>query len=394
LTDSLFQNFQKNRFNIYKADFPQRKELSKETIRVNEELAEKYNPQGLFPCIILLNKNREVIANLAYRQQNAEIFTKELSRLLPKPEPKEYKYRISAMGSFFEFIIVEDEGKEDCVMDCFRACADEVNKVENLISEWIPYSEVSKINKNAGLEPVEVSNELYLLIQRSIGMGDLTQGAFDITFHGLGSLWKFDGSIRQPPDSTLVASLLDKIDYRRIQLLDENNVYLPVKGMAVGFGGNGQGYAVDRVRQLLEEKEIENFVINSSGDIYAKGKRVDGSKWKIGIADPVNKETIIRWLEVDGKAVVTSGNYEKYFEYEGQRYAHIINPKTGWPTKGILSTTVIGPSTEVCDVLATALFVLGIDVGIHLVDQLPNTECIIIDDKKNVSYSRGLLIKK
>jgi thiamine biosynthesis lipoprotein len=228
------------------------------------------------------------------------------------------------------------------------------------------------------------------LIERSIRIGDLTQGAFDITFQGLGDLWRFDGSQTVPPVDDSIKARLEKIGYKKIQLLDSSKVLLPEKGMAIGFGGIGQGYAVDKVKALLLSRGIQDFVVNSSGDVFAHGQRADGSPWKVGVADPEDKEFIIRWLEVDGKAVVTSGNYEKYFEHDGIRYAHIIDPKTGWPTQGILSVTVISPNTEVADALATALFVLGKDVGIDLVNQLPDTHCIIIDDKKHVSYSRKL----
>ena len=162
--------------------------------------------------------------------------------------------------------------------------------------------------------------------------------------------------------------------------------------MAIGFGGIGQGYAVDQLRNLLDKNGMRNYVINSSGDIFARGSRADGRPWRVGIADPTDKKRMIRWLEVDGKSVVTSGNYEKFFDYQGERYAHIIDPKTGWATTGILSATVICPDTEMADALATALFVLGAGVGIHLVDQLPNTSCVLIDAEKNVYYSHDLII--
>jgi thiamine biosynthesis lipoprotein len=149
---------------------------------------------------------------------------------------------------------------------------------------------------------------------------------------------------------------------------------------------------VDKVCDLLRKKGYEDFVVNSSGDVYASGYRADGKPWKVGVANPFNKKEIIRWLEVKNKAVVTSGNYEKYFEYKGDRFAHIINPKTGWPTRGIVSATVISPFTEIADAFATSVFVLGIDLSLDLINQLPETHCIIIDDKNNVYYSQELII--
>ena len=394
LTNDAFLDYSGERLLVYKADFPQRKKLTKETEALNEQLAEKFNPEGQFPRILLLDPGMRLMSPIPYSRQSSDEFTRQLRTLLNDNTQVEFKRRISAMGSFFEFIIVAPEHDEKRAEALLVECETEVRRIEYLISEWIPNSEVSMINTHAGIRPVEVSDELYQLIERSVKMGELTQGAFDITFQGLHKLWRFDGSQNQPPDSAEIASILSKIDYRKIELIPPNTVYLDGKGMAIGFGGIGQGYAVDRVRALLDEKGVQNYVVNSSGDVFAKGLKADGSAWKIGIADPENKDIIIRWLKADGKAVVTSGNYEKYFEYNGKRYAHIIDPKTGWPTQGILSTTVISPVTEVADALATALFVLGADVGIHLIDQLPGTDCIIIDDKKRVYYSRDLMINK
>jgi len=391
LDDSVFVGFAMDNLVVLNADFPQRIKQTEALVKQNEKLAELYNPQGYFPHIVLLDQNQSLISTIPYTKQSASEFIFQIESLLPKTVLREYKKRIPAMGSFFEFTIVDTDKNEAQAWESIAECINEVNRIEMLISEWINTSQVSEINKNAGIKAVRVDAELYQLIKRSIQVGNLTQGAFDITFHALDGLWKFDGSQTEPADSSAIKLALNKVGYQRIQLLDSNRIYLPIKGMSIGFGGIGQGYAVDKVRDLLIKKGAENFVVNSSGDIYAFGLRADGSPWKIGIANPVKKEEIIRWFNVDGKAVVTSGNYEKYFEYKGIRYAHIINPKTGWPTQGIVSTTVINPYTEIADALATAIFVLGVDVGLDLVNQLPDTHCIIIDAKKNVYYSQELI---
>jgi len=394
LDDSSFTVFCQNRIIVLNADFPQHKLLNDETIKQNEELAENFNPEGVFPKILLLDYKKHVLATIPYTQQNTSEFINQVKSFLPKTELTEYKKRFPAMGSFFEIILVDSAKNEEKAWNNINQCIDEVDRIEQLISEWKPDSQVSLINKNAGIKPVAVSTELYQLIERSIEFGKLTQGAFDITFHALDGLWKFDGSQAKPPDTLLIDKALLKIGYQKIKLLDSNRVFLPETGMSIGFGGIGQGYAVDRLKDLLINNGINNFVVNSSGDIYAQGKRADGTAWKIGIANPFNKEKIIRWLSVDQKAVVTSGNYEKYFDYKGRRYAHILNPKTGWPTQGVVSATVISQHTEIADALATSIFVLGVDVGLDLIDQLPETHCIIVDDKKNVYYSHDLLIDK
>ena len=392
LNDSTFLSFADNNLVIFNADFPQRKKQPAPLIKQNEELAAEFNPLGYFPQIVLLDKDFNVLAEIPYAKQSASEFIAQVKSITPGVRLNEYKKRIPAMGSFFEFILVDSLSNENQVWETIGLCIDEVNRIERLISEWINASEVSMINENAGIKPVKVNTELYQLIERSIQIGHLTQGAFDITFHALDGLWKFDGSQTKPPDSTSILQALNLIGYKKIQMLDSNFVFLPAKGMSIGFGGIGQGYAVDKVCDLLRKKGYENFVVNSSGDVYASGYRADGKPWKVGVANPFNKKEIIRWLEVKNKAVVTSGNYEKYFEYKGDRFAHIINPKTGWPTRGIVSATVISPFTEIADAFATSVFVLGIDLSLDLINQLPETHCIIIDDKNNVYYSQELII--
>ena len=392
LNDSTFIDFSKSRLVVLNADFPQRKNQSEALVKQNEQLAEQYNPNGFFPQVVLLNSDSSIVANIAYTRQSASEFISQIETLLPKVILKEFKKRVPSMGSFFEFIVVDSVQNEQRAWEIIEQCKVEVNRIEQLISEWIETSEVSRINSYAGVKPVQVSSELYQLIARSIQIGELTQGAFDITFHALDGLWKFDGTQKRPVDSILINNALRKVGYQQIQLLDSNFVYLPIKGMSIGFGGIGQGYAVDKVNNLMQKKNQQNYVINSSGDVFASGLGADGSTWKVGVANPYDKTEIIRWLEVDDKAVVTSGNYEKYFEFEGKRYAHIINPKTGWPTQDIVSVTVINPYTEIADALATSIFVLGVEVGIDLVNQLPETHCIIIDDKKNVYISKDLMV--
>lgn len=394
LNDTDFLQFAGDRLVLLNADFPQRKQQAEELIRQNEQLAEQFNPQGFFPHIVLLNPDGSHRNDIPYTKQNTAEFIKQLKVLLPEMQLKEYKKRVPSMGSFFEFTVVDSPWNEQQAWQAIALCIEEVNRVEQLISEWISTSEVSRINRNAGIKPVEVSDEVFQLIERSIHIGKLTQGAFDITFHALDGLWRFDGTQTRPPDSSAIQKALGKVGYQKIELSEPNAVYLPVKGMSIGFGGIGQGYAVDRIKTILEKRGVHNFVINSSGDIYASGRRADGTSWKVGVANPFNKKEIIRWLDADDRAVVTSGNYEKYFEYNGQRFAHIINPKTGWPAGGIVSTTVISPFTEMADALATAIFVLGTDVSLNLINQLPDIHCIIIDDKKTVHYSRDLIIDK
>jgi thiamine biosynthesis lipoprotein len=162
--------------------------------------------------------------------------------------------------------------------------------------------------------------------------------------------------------------------------------------MMIGFGAIGQGYAAECVKKMLISEGITAGVVNASGDLVAWGRRPDGNPWKVGIADPTNPSKVLLWLPVENAAVSTSGNYEKYIEIDGKRYGHIIDPRTGYPAKGIKSVTVFNPNAELADALATAVFVMGIDAGLDFINQIPNTQCLIIDEFNKIHYSKGMEI--
>src|SRR5690606_8858021 len=191
----------------------------------------------------------------------------------------------------------------------------------------------------------------------------LTQGAFDISASVLKKLYNFKGDDFVLPEVNQIKSALSKAGYEKIQLLSHNQVFLTEPGMYIGFGGIGKGYAADRVKKLLIEKGVTSGVINASGDLTAWGHRPDGSPWKVGIADPESPSQAMLWIPVDHTSVATSGDYERYFEINGERYSHTIDPKNGKPVKGVKSVTIVSPSAELSDALATAVFVMGPEVG-------------------------------
>ena len=162
--------------------------------------------------------------------------------------------------------------------------------------------------------------------------------------------------------------------------------------MRIAFGAIGKGYAANKAKQVMAAMRIQNGAVDASGDILAWGNKADGNPWVIGITNPLSKTEIFSWLEVNDMAVVTSGNYEKYVEFEGQRYGHIIHPQTGWPVSGTQSVTVICPDAELADGLATALFIMGPEKSIDLVNQLNGIETIIISDQNDVFASQNILI--
>jgi len=293
------------------------------------------------------------------------------------------------MGSRFELVAIhKNQQTRDKAIHSART---EIERIESLISSWDEKSETSKINANAGTQAIKVSEELFQLIERTIKVSKLTNGAFDISFNSLDPIWIFDGREMKAPDSSLISASVKKINYKNIMLNRENlTVYLHEKGMKIGFGAIGKGYAANRAKKVIQDHGIENGLINAGGDLIAWGKQENGQPWKIGIADPSKEKEYIAWLSVKKMSVVTSGNYEKFVIIDGKKYGHIIDPKTGWPVEGIKSVTLVSPDAELSDALATSVFVLGIKKGLDLVNQLKNVECLIIDEQNKIQTSDNL----
>jgi len=314
-----------------------------------------------------------------------------LSSLLVQSQQR-YKKTLLLMGSRFDISVVANSQQEGEIY--IDLAISEISRIEKLISSWDPNSQTSEINRNAGVKPVKVSKELFGLIERSIAISKLTEGAFDISYASMDKIWKFDGSMKRMPTKEAIKSSVAKVGYENI-ILDRKNssVFLKKKGMKIGFGGIAKGYAADKAKKLLQEKGVVAGIINASGDMNTWGRQPNGEEWKVGITNPLNKNKVFALIPISNSAVVTSGNYEKFVEFNGTRYSHIINPKTGYPSKGIISVSVFTPKAELADALATSIFVMGIDVGLDFVNQLKNIECIIIDEKGEVHTSKDIEFK-
>ena len=296
---------------------------------------------------------------------------------------------LNLMGSRFELVAVHEN--EAVKEKAIQLAVDEIRRIESLISSWDTKSETSQINTNAGLQPTIVSVELFNLIERTVKVSKLTEGAFDISFNSLHPVWIFDGRTMSAPDSSIVAASVKKINYRHIILNRELlTVYLKEKGMSIGFGAIGKGYAANQAKNVMMQYGIENGMVNAGGDLMAWGNQDNGKPWQIGIADPAKKKDYIGWLRIKDMSVVTSGNYEKFVIIDGKKFGHIINPKTGWPVEGIRSVTLVSPDAELSDALATSVFVLGKEEGLKLVNRLKNVECLIVDDLNKIWTSDKL----
>ncbi len=304
-----------------------------------------------------------------------------------------FHQKLKLMGSRFDIYVVAPDSLtankniETAVM--------EISRIEKIISSWDQNSETSLINSNAGVKPVKVSSELFDLIKRSIAISKLTDGAFDITYASMDRIWRFDGTMKEFPSEDEIQKSVAKVGYKNIILnTDKGTVFLPIKGMKIGFGAIGKGYSADKAKALLISKGVEAGIINASGDMNTWGKKPDGEEWKVAITNPLNKNRAFALLPITDGAVVTSGNYEKYVVFNGIRYSHIIDPRTGYPATGIISATVFAPSAELADALATSIFVMGTEVGIDRINQLPKIECIIIDDKGDIHTSKNIDINR
>lgn len=297
---------------------------------------------------------------------------------------------LKLMGSRFEFTAVADD--EQTAWDAINRGIQEVERIEKLISSWDKNSQTSKVNQNAGLQPVKVDKELYDLIFRAKKISKLTQGAFDISFASMDRIWKFDGSMTEMPDSIIVADARAKINWKNIILdVDKQTIFLRESGMKIGFGAIGKGYAANRAKALMQSMSgVKGGVVNASGDLISWGKSPSPEGWHVNITNPKDKEVSLGWLTIEDLAVVTSGDYERFVKFDGKRYAHIIDPRTGYPTTGIKSVTLVCPDAELADALATSVFVLGEVEGLKLINQLKNFECLIVTDEDKILTSDNL----
>jgi thiamine biosynthesis lipoprotein len=304
-----------------------------------------------------------------------------------------WKRTCKLMGNMFSFSIVHND--REWANHCLDQVVAEIKRIEKLLTTYSDDSQTNQINQEAGVRPVVVDPDVFDLIQRSIKISELTQGAFDITYGSIDKkLWNFDRTMTSLPNPADAKKMVRLIDYRNIELSEkDHSVFLRKKGMRIGFGGIGKGYAADRGKKLLLELGISSGVVNASGDLTVWGTQPNGKPWTIGLADPDTKMPFSS-LPLSDMAMATSGNYEKYVLINGQRYSHTIDPNTGFPVTGIKSVSIISPMAELSDALATPVTVMGIDPGLHLINQMKGVGCIVIDDNNKIYTSKNITIRK
>lgn len=268
------------------------------------------------------------------------------------------------------------------------AVMDEMHRIDALMSPYKSDSELSRINRDAAQQPVVISQEMFDLIARSLEFSKLSGGAFDITFSSVGYLYDYREHIK--PSDVEIAKALPGVNYRHLQLdRKRRTIHFARNGVRIDLGGIAKGHAVDNCIALLKKRGITNAIVTAGGDSRLLGDR-RGRPWKVGIRDPRQRDDVVMVLPLVDVAISTSGDYERYFETDGVRHHHIINPKTGKSASGVRSVTIIGPDGVTTEGLTKSVFVRGPEAGMRLIESLPNIDAIVIDASGNIFYSARL----
>ncbi|MBK6390341.1 MAG: FAD:protein FMN transferase [Saprospiraceae bacterium] len=301
-----------------------------------------------------------------------------------------FKKSTKLMGNLFEITAVgEDQLNAETQI---QGAIDEIKRIEILLTTFNEDSQTNQINQAAGLRPVQVDEEVFRLIQRSLKISNLTQGAFDITYGSMDKkFWNFDITMDRLPDPIAAKESVRLINYRNV-ILDESDfsVFLTQKGMRIGFGGIGKGYAAEQAKRCMQASGVQAGIINASGDLCTWGRSPEGAAWTIGIADPFSRLNIFSELELKDMSVATSGDYEKYVIIDGKKYSHTIDPRSGYPVHGITSVTIISPNAELSDAMTTPVMVMGIQKGLFMINQMNGIGCILIDDHGKLYKSNNI----
>ena len=291
----------------------------------------------------------------------------------------------AAMGTD---VTIEALGPDLATLDAALLAAEvELRRVEDLCTSWRD-SPLTRMNARAGQGPAPLDLELATLIGRGLAVGELSGGAFDVTFAGVGRLWDFKADPPVLPAEDEITAALAVVDYRAVDLdLDAGTLALPA-GAAIGLGGIAKGYGVDRAMAVLLEQGVEHGLVNAGGDLKVLGTKA-GEPWRVAIRHPRDRESVLAMVPLSNTCIVTSGDYERFFEHEGRRYHHILDPRTGYPSTGAMSATVLAPDAAFADALATALAVLGPE-ALALVEDLDRVEALVVDLDGEVHRSSGL----
>ena len=290
-----------------------------------------------------------------------------------------------AMDTVMSFIVIDEDGDE-LIIDAEQ----EIRRLENLLSITLENSEISKLNAAAGKEPVELSNDTMILLEAGKNLGTGTGGAFNIAISPIVKAWGFTEEEHHVPTREELDALLPLTDASDVVFIDASTAYLQKEGMAVDLGGITKGYASDKVASLLKGKGVESAIFSLGGNVYGIGTKPGGEKWEVALANPLDANDYCGLISVEDCAVVTSGGYQRFFEENGKKYHHIIDPVTGYPAEsGLLSVTIICESGTEADVLSTALFVMGLEDALEYWQKYGGFEAIFVTEAGEVVATEG-----
>lgn len=303
-----------------------------------------------------------------------------------------FKQSMKLMGNHFEITVIGDN--VDWANEMIAIGVNEIKRIERLLTTYQPNSETNLINDQAGIEPVIVSREIIDLINRANRISSVTLGAFDLSYGSVdNNLWNFNTAMHSLPSKEIALQRARLINYKNIVIDQEKHtVFLKEKGMKIGFGGIGKGYAADCAKQQMQKAGVQNGVVNASGDLTTWGEQANGNPWTIGVVHPDFKEQVFSYMDISNLSVATSGNYEKYIMVNGNKYSHTINPRTGYPITGIKSVTIITTNAEIADAMATPIMIMGVYAGLDMINQMNAIEAIIIDDNNQLFTSKNIKI--
>ncbi len=275
------------------------------------------------------------------------------------------------MGGTFLLEAYIEEGKEAQTAELFSLCFTEVERIENLLTDF-KESPFQKINDEAGKNPVQVPSEIFNLIETSLQLSKSTHGVFDISYASIGHLWRKYRLQNKEPDLAEISSCRDYVDYKKIILDPKNStVFLPHPQMRIGLGGIGKGYAVDRAFELLYSKGPTNFLVNGAGDLRVHSDKDSPRPWRIGVRNPFNPDPSIHMgvVQVKEGAVATSGDYVNFVNFQNKKFHHVLDPRTGLPSEGAVSATILAKDALTADTRATVAMILGPSQGIEYLNQ-------------------------
>lgn len=309
-------------------------------------------------------------------------------------EPVRITGEAGAMGTHLAYAAyTTPRVDEAAVRRAFDAATDEIRRLEALMTTWRPDSDLSRVNAAAGRSAVQVDPETYAVVAEALHTSEISEGTFDITFEGLHGLWKFDEDIDpHPPTAARVKAKLPLVNWHHVHLdAAERSIRLDAPGVKISLGGIAKGYAVDRAAKLLESRGIESFFVQAGGDLYTRGKKPDGTDWQAGVRDPRGPEgSYFAMLAVSDHAFSTAGDYERSYVVNGKRYHHIIDPRTGFPATASRSVTIWAKSAFLADAIDDAVFILGPEKGMQLVESIDGVGAVIVDAKNNLWVSKRL----